>query len=116
MTRRYFWVAAVALLCIMATAQFTSERLEVQTADEAVHLVAGYSILREGRFSLNAENPPVAKTLSAVPLLWLNPDLPHEPRAAGWMKTPSASPCRSSTAIAWARIACYFGADCPSFC
>jgi len=43
--------------------------------------VAGYWILREGRFSLNAENPPFAKTLSAIPLLWLNPELPH---GEGW--------------------------------
>jgi hypothetical protein len=83
MAPRYFWLAAVALVCIMAAAQFASERLEVQTADEAEHLVAGYSILRAGRFSLNAENPPVAKSLSALPLLWLNPDLPPEP-ADNW--------------------------------
>lgn len=62
----------------MALAQITSARQEVQTPDEGVHLVSGYSILRQGRFSLNAENPPVGKVLSAVPLLWLNPDLPRE--------------------------------------
>ena len=74
----------------MATAQFTSEWLEVQTADEAVHLVAGYSILRQGRFSLNAEVPPVAKTLSAVPLLWLNPDLPDVP-SGSWLDENTVS-------------------------
>jgi hypothetical protein len=65
----------------MGAAEFSSARLENQTPDEGVHLVAGYGILREGRFSLNAENPPFAKTLSAIPLLWLDPELPH---GEGW--------------------------------
>ncbi len=62
----------------MAAAEVTSARQEVQTADEAVHLVSGYSILRQSRFSLNAENPPAGKMWSAIPLVWLNPDLPRE--------------------------------------
>ncbi len=77
-----FAAFAGALLAIMAAAQTGSAVQESQTGDEAVHLVSGYSILRQGRFSLNAENPPVSKVLSALPLLWLDPDLPRD--AGDW--------------------------------
>ncbi|MFN7997737.1 MAG: glycosyltransferase family 39 protein [Bryobacteraceae bacterium] len=76
MSRGRFWGCAAILLCVMGAVQITSALREVQTADEAVHLVSGYSILRRGAFSLNAENPPVSKVLSALPLLLLNPELP----------------------------------------
>jgi len=85
-----FWVLAGLLLGILAAAQITSARLEVQTPDEAVHLVSGYSIWREGRFSLNAENPPVSKLLSAAPLLWLKPDLPRE-KGDAWQEENSVA-------------------------
>jgi hypothetical protein len=81
LSSRWFWASTAVLLAFMGVAEVSSARLENQTPDEGVHLVAGYWILREGRFSLNAENPPFAKTLSAIPLLWLNPELPH---GEGW--------------------------------
>ncbi len=78
------------MLAVSAAARISSMRLEVQTPDEGVHLVSGYSILREGRFSLNAENPPVSKALAALPLLWLNPDLPSKP-GESWRDENSAA-------------------------
>lgn len=49
---------------------------ENNTADEAIHLMAGYSYLRDGAFGINAEHPPLAKLLCALPALFLNPQLP----------------------------------------
>ena len=49
-----------------------------QTADEAVHLGAGYSYLATGDFRLNPEHPPLIKILCALPdYLWYR--LPFEP-------------------------------------
>jgi hypothetical protein len=80
-------LAAVVLLALLGFFQISSMRLENQTADEAVHLVSGYLILREGRFSLNAENPPLSKVLSALPLLFLRPGLRSRRKRAGKMRT-----------------------------
>lgn len=90
MTARAFWLAAAALLAAMGTLEVSSAREEVQTADEAVHLVSGYSILRQGRLSLNAENPPVSKTVEALPLLALNPELPRD-SSAKWQDENSVA-------------------------
>jgi hypothetical protein len=59
---------AFAILSITSTVQ------KSPTYDEAVHLFAGYSYLKWGDFRVNPEHPPLAKMLSAVPLLVLEPD------------------------------------------
>src|SRR5215472_17573568 len=43
------------------------------TADEIVHLPAGYTYWTTRDFRLNPEHPPLAKLLAAVPLLFLKP-------------------------------------------
>lgn len=74
--QRWFWVAAFALLALMGALQTLSVRQESQTFDEGVHLAAGYSYWKTGDFRLNPEHPPLGKLLNALPLLFLNPDLP----------------------------------------
>lgn len=49
---------------------------ENSTTDEPIHLVCGYSYLRQKAFGLNAEHPPLGKMLCALPLLFLKPQLP----------------------------------------
>lgn len=46
------------------------------TSDEVPHITSGYYYLKSGRYFLNPEHPPLAKDISALPLLILNPDFP----------------------------------------
>jgi hypothetical protein len=73
---RYFWVAALCLLALLAGTTISAARSESQTVDESVHLAAGYSYLKTGDFRLNPEHPPVSKLICGLPLLLLNPWLP----------------------------------------
>ncbi|HBL18219.1 MAG TPA: hypothetical protein DD417_16065 [Elusimicrobia bacterium] len=51
-------------------------RSAAPTYDEPVHLTAGYSYWKTGRYRLNiADHPPLAEMLAAVPLLVLDPVL-----------------------------------------
>lgn len=43
--------------------------------DEAAHIPAGYSYLKEQDMRLNPEHPPLLKDLTALPLLFINPEL-----------------------------------------
>jgi hypothetical protein len=45
------------------------------TADEPVHLAAGYSYWKIRDFRINPEHPPLAKLIAAFPLLMLHPNL-----------------------------------------
>src|SRR6185437_3053087 len=71
----HWWVAA--LLAAMAALQFTSVRMENQTADEGRQLISGYTYLLSGRFTVAIEHPPLLKLLWAVPAWFLHPDPPH---------------------------------------
>lgn len=73
-----FRIGVAALLSILGAVQVTSVLHESATFDEAPHLAAGYSYLKTGDFRMNAEHPPLAKMLSALPLVWLKPYLPLE--------------------------------------
>lgn len=44
--------------------------------DEMVAFLPGYSYLKTGDFRLTFEHPPLSKYIAAIPLLFLNPDLP----------------------------------------
>jgi hypothetical protein len=46
------------------------------TSDEVVHIPAGYVYWKTGDFSFDAEHPPLAKLIAAVPLLVSGPRLP----------------------------------------
>ncbi|MEP6537129.1 MAG: phospholipid carrier-dependent glycosyltransferase [Bryobacteraceae bacterium] len=75
---RYFGWLISLLLAILGLTQLFSVLGENQSADEAVHLSAGYSYLKTGDFRINPEHPPLGKYINALPLLLLNPHLPTE--------------------------------------
>jgi Dolichyl-phosphate-mannose-protein mannosyltransferase len=68
----------VLLLALMAGLQIWSATKETQVWDEGFELGAGYTYLKAGRLRFNLEQPPLAKVLAALPLLYLNPRLPVE--------------------------------------
>lgn len=47
------------------------------TSDEVSHIPAGYYYLKTQRYFINAEHPPLIKDIAAVPLLFLNLNLPE---------------------------------------
>jgi len=68
----------VLLLAVMAGLQIWSATKESQVWDEGFELGSGYAYLKTGRLRFNLEQPPMAKVLAALPLLYLNPRLPVE--------------------------------------
>jgi len=60
----------------MAGLQIASARTETQVWDEGFELGSGYSYLKTGKLRFNLEQPPLAKLLAALPLVYLNPQLP----------------------------------------
>ncbi|MGD1103019.1 MAG: glycosyltransferase family 39 protein [Terriglobia bacterium] len=80
-SRRALTLAAVmGLMAIMEAAMLLSVRQESQTADEAHNLFAGYLYLTAGDFSAGSAHPPLAKDVSALPLLAFRPRVPPMPR------------------------------------
>lgn len=73
---RAFAVLASVLLAAMLTVQLGSIRQEVQTWDEAMVLAAGYSYWKTGDYRMNRETPPLWKLACAVPLLFMDLNLP----------------------------------------
>jgi hypothetical protein len=71
-----FWLAVALLLALMAGLLIWSATKESQVWDEGFELGSGYSYLKTGRLRFNLEQPPLAKVLEALPLLYLNPRLP----------------------------------------
>ena len=61
-------LAAFSLQALLAIARLSA------TADEPVHLAAGYSYWQMRDFRMNPEHPPLAKLLAALPLLAINPE------------------------------------------
>ena len=68
----------------MAGLQIASARKETQVWDEGFELGSGYAYLKTGKLLFNLEQPPLAKVLAALPLLYLNPRLPVEDPS--WIK------------------------------
>jgi Dolichyl-phosphate-mannose-protein mannosyltransferase len=58
-------------------------RANAPTYDEAMHIAAGYSYLAKRDFRINPENPPLNKTLLALPL-FLGYSLPFNPQPQHW--------------------------------
>jgi len=71
-------VSGPTLICIAALAFmtlnciFAIEKTSI-TADEVIHIPAGYYSLTAGEYRMNAEHPPVAKMVAAIPLLFFVP-------------------------------------------
>ena len=70
-------IAVAALLLLFVGQAMLSARRKSVTVDELMYIAAGYYHLRTGDFQLNMTNPPLAKYVSAAPLLLLDLDLPE---------------------------------------
>ena len=75
-TQLKFWISVALLLALAAGLQIWSAAKESQVWDEGFELGSGYSYLKTGRLRFNLEQPPLAKLLAALPLLYFNPRLP----------------------------------------
>jgi hypothetical protein len=67
------WMAlwVVLLLAAFAAQAITSMAQKSATYDETAHLPAGWTYLTTGDYRLNAEHPPLAKMIAALPLLFI---------------------------------------------
>lgn len=61
--------SAAVLLIVYALLVLANMQVNVATADEPIHMFAGYSDLRWGDRRVNPEHPPLVKKLAALPLL-----------------------------------------------
>jgi hypothetical protein len=77
-TQLKFWISVTLLLVLMAGSQIWSATKEAEVWDEGFELGSGYVYLKTGRLRFNLEQPPLAKMLAALPLLYFNPRLPTE--------------------------------------
>jgi len=64
------------LLSLVFILAISSSIEDSATSDEPPHIVAGYSYLKFHDMRLNPEHPPLAKSLAAFPLLFLNLNFP----------------------------------------
>ena len=71
-------IIAIILLGICFLLSFLSIKNMSLTMDEKAHIPSGYSYLAFQDYRLNPEHPPLAKDLSAIPLLFLDLKFPTE--------------------------------------
>ncbi|MEM0359992.1 MAG: glycosyltransferase family 39 protein [Candidatus Diapherotrites archaeon] len=77
--KKHLVVFSVAvLLSFFVCISVSSVLHKYLTVDESVYIPAGYSYLKTGDFRVNVEHPVLGKTILALPLLFLNPQLPLE--------------------------------------
>ena len=81
-SRKLPWAVALGILLLFLGEGLVFIRANSQTADEAVHLTAGYSYLKTGDFRLLPSHPPLAELLCALPLLAFQPEF--APSAEAW--------------------------------
>jgi hypothetical protein len=77
------WLIPSAFCLILLAQMLFSVRQMSQTADEAIHLYAGYRVLQCGDYDYGREHPPLAKMLVAIPLLVSNPPMDCAQREVG---------------------------------
>ena len=70
-------IIATSLLIIIFCLAFFSMQGISATMDELAHIPAGYSYLTHKDYRINPEHPPLAKDLSAIPLLFLHLNFPE---------------------------------------
>jgi 4-amino-4-deoxy-L-arabinose transferase-like glycosyltransferase len=75
MRTRWVVFLCLLLLFVQLAVQVRLSSQDSQTTDEAVHLAAGYTYITRGDFRFNPEHPPLVKTLAALPLLALSPNI-----------------------------------------
>jgi len=73
---------AAIILTLMFLFMILSVKDDAATFDEVAHIPAGYSYITQLDYRLNPEHPPLIKSLSAIPLLFLNLNFPKE--FSGW--------------------------------
>lgn len=64
----YLKIVLALIIIVSSFLMMISSTKESQTTDEAIHLFAGYTYLKEGDFRLDPEHPPLLKELAALPL------------------------------------------------
>ncbi len=64
----YEWLILCVFAVVLVVQLWASIRQLSATSDEIVHLHAGYRHLQCGDFAWNAEHPPLAKMVAAIPL------------------------------------------------
>lgn len=69
-------LAAAGLLAAALVLQADASRVTSAVVDEPAHVTAGYLSLVRGDLRINREHPPLLKALAALPLLWVDPELP----------------------------------------
>ena len=77
------WLVPAALCAVMLMQMLLSVRQMSQHADEAIHLYAGYRVLKCGDYAYGREHPPLAKMIAAAPLLWSNIPMDCSQREVG---------------------------------
>jgi Dolichyl-phosphate-mannose-protein mannosyltransferase len=73
---RWPQLIVLALLAVMAVNLLSVIKRKSITADEIVHIPAGYYHLVGANYTLNNEHPPLVKIWAALPLLFLQPNEP----------------------------------------
>ncbi len=71
-------IVAGLLVVFFVFCATTSIAIKSLTVDESVYIPAGYSYLKTADYRLNPEHPVFGKMVLALPLLFLNPELPLE--------------------------------------
>lgn len=75
--RRANWFVALLLVLIFVQCFFSIKQKSI-TNDELTHIASGYSYIKTADFRMNPEHPPLVKLLSAVPLLFLDLNIPTD--------------------------------------
>ena len=99
-----YWpqLIVIALLAVMAANLLAVINRKSITADEIVHIPAGYYYLVAGDYTLNNEHPPLVKVWAALPLLFLQPNVPPLTAAYGDFWTGNAH--EFETISFWTRV------------
>ena len=71
-------IIVAGLLLLMAVQMFVGAKADSVTADEPIHLLSGYATLTEQHLLFDPEHPFLLKTWAALPLLWLQPEMPEQ--------------------------------------
>lgn len=74
---RLYATVVVLLLCLVIQC-ILSMNIKSPTYDESVHLTGGYLALAQRDFSYGSDNPPLTRSLTALPLLFLDLTLPDK--------------------------------------
>ncbi len=106
--KRFATIFAVGALLVLHYAVAASSLLkENPTVDEVVHMPAGITYWQKGTFRLYHHNPPLAKLVAALPVVWANPETDELYKMPSW-KSPDPSQTTFSQTFAYLNRARYF--------